>query len=237
MQKWLSMRKIHTIMRVGRLKKIPDAMKTYMFFSIDFSLIFGEKPLQNCIITVKKRSSARKLTKNLLQGDFFGQKIDFLLIFGLPLGPLGPPGVSQEPSRSLSFFDRFLAASEHRAESAPGTSQGGPSCASGTLRALYSVDFDSIFRVDFHTHSFKDALIFWATFLVFYISFLNLSFCMWSWLGRPRNNQTDKPNKQAIEFWLILGIPLRPLGTPDALRSSFSVDFGSIFKDDIHAHS
>ena len=106
----------------------------------------------------------------------FHQKANFQLIFGLPLGPFGRPGTSQEPPRNLTFFNRISVASANQPGPASGRLQRVPGCHPDTSLAQFCIDFGSILRVDFDIHSFGNALIFRVKCSRFCGFFLHLSF-------------------------------------------------------------
>ena len=108
------------------LKKKSVVVKNCIAFCIDFSLISHDKSMQNLAKKRAKRFSAQKSTTKIVRSALLEQKIDFPLIFGLPLGARGPPRTSREPPRIPHCFHESSVASENGPGRSPGGPEGGP---------------------------------------------------------------------------------------------------------------
>ena len=108
-------------------KKTNAAMKKHTCFLIDVSSIFRGKSMTNRG-KIKENSIEHKNRQRIHAWNaLFHQKAIFPLIFGLPLGPFGRPGTSQEPPRNLKFLIDFqlrLQASPDRLPEGSGESPG-----------------------------------------------------------------------------------------------------------------
>ena len=88
-------------------KKTNAAMKKYTCFLIDVSSIFHGKSMTDRG-KIKENGIEHKNRQRIHAWNvLFHQKANFQLIFGLPLGPFGRPGTSQEPPRNLEFLIDF----------------------------------------------------------------------------------------------------------------------------------
>ena len=106
-----------------------------------------------------------KNAQKRLRKALFPPEVDFSSIFGCPLGPRGPPGMSREPARSLPMFLRSFALSKNRARPGPGRPRRGPRAPSGTPQEPFWEDSWSIFEVDFQTSSYGDVVFFTDSFV------------------------------------------------------------------------
>ena len=97
MKKRLSICKIHTIVRVARLKKTSAAVNICIVFSIGFSSFFREKSMQNHVRNVKNVTLHRNRQRIHLQGVFWGS-------LWVPGGLLGRPRGLPEASIFSSTF-------------------------------------------------------------------------------------------------------------------------------------
>ena len=125
-------------------QKSNNAMQKRVVFFIRCSLIFRVKSMRNRAKKHARRSSAQKSTKNNVSNALLNQKIDFLSIFEIPLGPRGPPRTSQEPSRIRHFFHASSVVSENQPGGLPGRPQGGPGrhpgIPQGTILDRFGID-------------------------------------------------------------------------------------------------
>ena len=96
------------------------------------------RPLPGTQRDPKNRLKIYYLLKKGLQTSIF---VDCWSIFGIPLGPRGPPGTSREPPRIALFFNNF----EFRPKTCPDGPPGGPREAprhpQGTILDRFLVDF------------------------------------------------------------------------------------------------
>ena len=114
------------------------------------------------LILVNNRSEIKQKTWNIalckqkkrlikFETPFFHQKVDSWSIFGVPLGPRGPPGMSWEAPRNIQISVYFQLRLKKRPGPTPGRPQGGSGCPPGTSPASFWIDFGLIFQVDSHT--------------------------------------------------------------------------------------
>ena len=89
----------------------------------------------------ENRLCAQKSTEIHVWKVIFHQKIDFCSIFGIALGPWGPPGTSREPPRILYFLLIFSGVWK-RARTVP---RGVPRVPQGTPRVPFWVEFWIVF--------------------------------------------------------------------------------------------
>ena len=88
-------------------KKTSAAMKHYPCFLFDFPSIFRRGSMPNRGKITKNGNAHKNRHRIHAWNVLFHKKINFQVVFGLPLGPFGRPGTSQEPPRSLEFFINF----------------------------------------------------------------------------------------------------------------------------------
>ena len=89
------------------VQKTNAAMKKCTCFLIDVSSFFHRKSMTNRG-KIKENGIEHKNRQRIHAWNvLFHQKANFQLIFGLPLGPFGRPGTSQEPPRNLEFLIDF----------------------------------------------------------------------------------------------------------------------------------
>ena len=126
------------------LKKTSNVVKNRDVCFIDFSLIFHDKSMQNLAKKRAKWLCAQNSAKNIVRIALLEQKIDFSLIFGLPLGARVPPRTSQEPPRIPHCFYESSVASENQPRGLPGSPQGGPGghpgIPQGTILDQFGID-------------------------------------------------------------------------------------------------
>ena len=76
---------------------------------------------------------------------FLSQNVDFLSIFGIPLGSRGPPGTSGSLPEAFMFVYKFPIASENRPKPAPGRPRVSPRHLLGTVLGRFWIHFSDRF--------------------------------------------------------------------------------------------